>query len=193
MYSLTRAILAIVSVGVLSLPGSAQIPAETFDGRPTYKEGKALGYFIWRDGDTWKLRWMTFGAEHRFNGRVVVEDGEIKSFKRVDVDEERKVIRPGHAPRVVRGPRGRVIGVTGGRAPVVAERDLDKIEQQDERTVMWLTKTNDDLDGLDVKVSDSATGLRFFLMIDGKSVPAEVEVGKDNFKPNAIPIRVVLR
>jgi len=186
-------IFGIAAAVSFSSYGSAQIPAATFDGRPTYKEGKALGYFVWRDGDTWKLRWMTFGADHRFNGRLVVEGGEIKSFKRIDVDEERKVIRPGAAPRVVRGPRGRIVGTTPGRAPVVAERDLDKIEQEDEHTVRWLTNTDNDVDGVDVKVTENATGLRLFLLIDGEARPMEVEVGKDNFKPGVTPVRVQLK
>jgi hypothetical protein len=58
---------------IIAPAAAAQTAAAQFDGRPTYKEGKALGYFIWRDGDTWKLRWMTFGAEQRFTGRIVVE------------------------------------------------------------------------------------------------------------------------
>ena len=172
---------------------SAQTLAARFDGRPEFKEGKAYGYFIWRDGDTWKLRWTTFGAEHRFNGRIVLEGGEIKSFKRIDVDEERKVIRPGSATRVVRGPAGRVRGVRPGRAPVVAERTEDKIEQEDERTLLWLTRTNDDIDGVDFKVSESTVVIRFNLMIDGEAKPAEVEVGKENFKPNENPVRVRLK
>lgn len=171
----------------------AQTLAARFDGRPEFKEGKAYGYFIWRDGDTWKLRWTTFGAEHRFNGRIVLEGGEIKSFKRIDVDEERKVIRPGHAPRVVRGPAGRVRGVRPGRAPVVAERTEDKIEQEDERTLLWLTRTNDDIDGVDFKVTESTVVIRFNLMIDGEAKPAEVEVGKENFKPNENPVRARLK
>ena len=172
---------------------SAQTLAVRFDGRPEFKEGKAYGYFIWRDGDTWKLRWTTFGAEHRFNGRIVLEGGEIKSFKRIDVDEERKVIRPGHAPRVVRGPAGRVRGVRPGRAPVVAERTEDKIEQEDERTLLWSTRTNDDIDGVDFKVTESTVVIRFNLMIDGEAKPAEVEVGKENFKPNENPVRARLK
>lgn len=172
---------------------SGQTLAVRFDGRPEFKEGKAYGYFIWRDGDTWKLRWTTFGAEHRFNGRIVLEGGEIKSFKRIDVDEERKVIRPGHAPRVVRGPAGRVRGVRPGRAPVVAERTEDKIEQEDERTLLWLTRTDDDVDGIDFKVSESTVVIRFNLLIDGEAKPAEVEVGRENFKPNENPVRVRLK
>jgi hypothetical protein len=78
--ALTTALAAVVLTfsAVSSAPG--QTTALRFDGRPAFKEGKALGYFIWRDGDTWKLRWTTFGAEHRFTGRVVVEGGQIASF-----------------------------------------------------------------------------------------------------------------
>ena len=177
----------------VSTPTVAQTAAARFDGRPTFKEGKALGYFIWRDGDTWKLRWTTFGAQHRFSGRVIVEGGQIASFKRIDVDEERKVIRPGSAPRVVRGPAGRVRGVRPGRAPVVAERTEDKIEQEDERTLQWLTQTDDDVDGIDFKVTDPTVVIRFNLFIDGEAKPAEVEVGKENFKPNENPLRARLK
>ena len=192
MRSFPIAALAI-ALAVAGNSAAAQTPAEQFDGKPEFKEGKALGYFIWRDGDTWKIRWMTFGAQHRMNGRVVVEGGEIKSFKRIDVDKEREVIRPGHAGTVVRGPRGRVRGVTPGVAPVVREKELDKIEQESETIVRWMTNTNDDLDGVDVKVTESATGLMFNLQIEGKPVPNEVEVGKTNFKPGVLPLRVRLK
>lgn len=179
----------------LALPAAAmaQTAAFRFDGRPTFKEGKAYGYFIWREGDTWKLRWTTFGAEHQFTGRVVVEGGQIASFKRIDVDEERKVIRPGTPSTVVRGPRGRVRAVRPGRAPVVAERTEDRIEQEDEHTLMWLTRTDDDVDGIDFKVTDPTVVIRFNLLIDGEPKPAEVEVGKENFKPNENPVRARLK
>jgi len=164
-----------------------------FDGRPKFSEGKALGYFVWNDGDTWKLRWTTFGAEHRFTGRIHVEGGEITSLKRIDVDTERKVIAPGRAPRVVRGPRGRVRGRVGGRAPVVASREEDKIEQETEHLIRFVTRTDDDIDGLDFKVTGATQLLRFVLEIDGTPRPAEVEVGRSNFKPNETPLIVRLR
>ena len=192
-----RAFTAVFLTMLLAIGTTTNVLAQTaafrFDGRPTFKEGKALGYFIWRDGDTWKVRWTTFGAEHRFTGRIVLEGGNIASFKRIDVDEERKVIRPGSAPRVVRGPAGRVRAVRPGRAPVVAERTEDKIEQEDERTLQWLTQTDDDVDGIDFKVTESTVVIRFNLMIDGEAKPAEVEVGKENFKPNENPVRARLK
>jgi len=187
-------LLALVAfTGLPAGSSAAQMPATSFDGRPEFKEGKELGYFIWRDGDTWKLRWMTFGAQHRFSGRIVVEGGEIASFKRIDVDAERRVIRPGRAPSVERGPRGRVRNVRPGRAPVVAERTEDRIEQEDERTLLWQTQTDDDVDGIDVKVGDAATGLRFLLLIDGEPRPREVEIGRENQKADGNPVRVRLK
>ena len=162
-------------------------------GKPKFSEGKALGYFVWKDGDTWRVRWTTFGAAHRFNGRVVVAGGTVESLKRIDVDTERKLIAPGRPGRVVRGPRGRVRGVAGGRPAVVASRDEDRIEQEDERTIRFNTRTDDDIDGLDFKIGGGVQEVRFFLMIDGEPRPREVEVGKENFKPNAHPLVVRLR
>ena len=188
-----RTTITFLSTILLAAPAAAQTPATHFDGRPEFKEGKALGYFIWRDGDTWKVRWTTFGAEHRFSGRVVVEGGQVASFKRIDVDEERKVIRPGSAQRVVRGPAGRVRGVRPGRTAVVAERTEDRIEQEDEHTLQWMTRTDDDIDGIDFKVTDPTVVIRFNLLIDGEPKPAEVEVGKENFKPNENPVRARLK
>ena len=185
----------LAAAALLLLPNAspAQIPAATFDGRPEFKEGKALGYFIWRDGDTWKLRWTTFGAEHRFTGRITIEGGQITSMKRIDVDTERKVIRPGRAPHVVRGPRGRVRGVAPGRGAVVAKREEDHIEQETEHLIRFATHTDDDIDGVDFKVSDRPAIIRFVLEIDGRPRPAEIEVGRANFLPNENPLTVRFR
>ena len=171
----------------------ADTPVARFEGRPTFSEGKSLGYFVWRDGNTWKVRWMTFGAARRFSGRVTAEGGTIESFKRVDVDAERKIIAPGRPPRVVRGPRGRVVGRAPGRAPVVAERDEDRIEQENERVIRFATRTDDDLDGLDFRVSNGTERIRFVLEIDGAPRPAEVEIGRDNFRPKESPLVARLR
>ena len=192
---MVRSLLGVVAVAAALLPWTllADTPADRFDGRPKFSEGKALGYFVWRDGDTWKLRWTTFGAEHRFSGRIIVEGGQITSMKRIDVDEERKVIRPGRSARVVRGPRGRVRGVAPGRAPVVASRDEDHILQETEHLIRFSTRTDDDIDGVDFKVGDRTDALRFVLEIDGSPRPAEVEVGRNNFMPKENPLIVRLR
>jgi len=195
MFRLRPAHTVIVAVlgSLLAAAVAAETPAPRFDGRPTFSEGKALGYFVWREGDTWKVRWTTFGAEHRFGGRVAVEDGEFESFKRVDVDTERRVLAPGRPPRVVRGPAGRPRAIRSGRAPVVASREEDRIEREDERLIVFNARTDDDIDGFDFKVKPGARGLRLILTIDGEPRPEEVEVGQSNFKPRENPLVVTLR
>lgn len=187
---------ALMLAGLIAIGGvtlSADTPASRFDGRPQFSEGDALGYFVWRDGETWKVRWTTFGADHRFSGRVALEGGEIRSFKRIDADTERRVIRPGRAPRVVRGPRGRVRGVTGGRPAVVATREEDHIERETERLIRFNTRTDDDLDGFDFKVSDDTRVIRFVLEIDGVLRPHEIEVGRNNVRMDTEPVIARLR
>ena len=132
-------------------------------------------------------------VEPRFSGRVTIEGAEFRSFKRIDVDSERKVIAPGRPARVVRGPGGRVRGVAPGRAPIVASREEDHIVQETEHVLRFNTQTNDDIDGFDFKLKDETGVLRFVLEIDGKPHPAEVEVGRSNFKPAENPVVVKLR
>ena len=189
-----RALFASVVMAACSAPlARAETARERFAGRPKFDEGKAFGYFLWQDGNTWKVRWTTFGAERRFNGRVTTEGTEFKSFKRIDVDTERRVLMPGRPARVVRGPRGRVRGVAPGRAPVVASREEDKIEQESEHVLRFLTRTDDDLDGFDFTVTIDSGVLRFVLEIDGARRQAEIEVGRNNFKPMENPIVVRLK
>lgn len=184
-------VMAVALGGAMSL--HAATLAARFDGKPQFKEGKALGYFVWRDGDTWKVRWTTFGAQKHFTGLVMVEGGLIQSFKRIDVDEERRVIRPGRAPRVVRGPRGRVRGVAPGRGAVVAERDEDHINQENEHEIRFSARTDDDIDGFDFKVGDRTDRIRFRLEIDGRMVADDIEIGARNIHPDEDPLVAVLR
>jgi hypothetical protein len=193
MRTWSRGLLCATTVLALAIPVQADVALGQFAGRPKFSEGDALGYFIWKDGETWKLRWTTFGAQHRFSGRIAVEGGEIKSMKRIDVDEERRVVAPGRPARVVLGPGGRVRGVQRGRPAVVASREEDRIQQENERLITFVTRTDDDLDGVDFKVSDAARLLRFVLEIDGKPRPAEIEIGGGNLKAKEHPLVVRLR
>ena len=189
-----RRMLLLLAIVAMSNPVLAfDVTAEQLKGKPEFSSGDALGYFIWIDGNTWNLRWTTFGAEHRFTGRITIDSGEFTKFKRIDPDTERKVIAPGRAPRVVRGPRGRVVGTTGGRPAVVASKEEDVILQESERLIRFNTRTNDDADGVDFEISPDVRAVRFLLQIEGKPVPQEVEVGRTNFKPKQMPLVVTVK
>ena len=186
VHIMTTRVIALAALLVLAGQWlAAATPAARFNGRPKFDSGRAMGYFVWREGETWKVRWTTFGAEHRFSGRVVADGGALSDLKRIDVDEERKVIAPGRPARVVRGPRGRV------RGAVVRTRDEDHIEQENERLLRFTALTDDDIDGFDIKAR-GVTALRFFLEIDGVPRPAEIEIGRDNVVVAETPLVATL-
>ncbi len=126
-----------------------------------------------------------------FTGSVRATGGKLDDLKRIDVDAELKVVRPGRPARVVRGPAGRV-RVAPGRGPVVAARTNDHITHVDDQVIRWNTRTDDDIDGFDFKVED-VRALVFDLKISGDSRPLSVEVGRRNVHPADNPFTVRIR
>jgi hypothetical protein len=186
----TPLLLAATLLVVYSYRADAQ--TSMYDGRPTFSEGVDLGYYIWKDGDQWNVRWTTRGTMRRFTGSVVADAGELESLKRIDVESESKVLYPGRARHVVVGPRGRA-RVTRGRAPVVVTKEQDKIEKDGDRRIVFNALTNDDIDGFSFKVDGDPSELRFFLQVDGKPARNLIEVGKNNEKPVGPPLVVQLK
>jgi hypothetical protein len=188
MSFLNRLVLLALALFVIASPAFAQ---SMFDGKPVFSEGTDLGYYVWRDGDTWSVRWTTLGQMRSFTGSVESIGGKLKSLKRIDVESERKVLYPGRPARVWVGPRGRV-HASGRRAPVVVEQKQDKIEKEGDYLIVFAARTNNDIDGFNFKVDNEATLIRFVLEIDGRRLPQRVEIGKNNLHATAIPLEAKL-
>lgn len=171
---------------------AADMDEDVFLGKPEFKEGRDLGYYVWREGNLWRVRWTTFGANRRFTGHVLAVGGNILDMDRIDVDAERTVIRPGRPARIVRGPRGRALAV-GPKPPVVTTRAEDHIKMEGTQKIVFSCITDDDIDGFNFRVGPGAEFLRFLLEIDGKSKPEDVEVGQTNLNPGINPFSVRLK
>lgn len=189
MNQLKKLVVVSLAVLLLALSPTVLAQADKFDSRPAFAEGIDLSYYIWREGDKWLLRWTTKGPNRKFTGSVVAEGGELHDLKRIDLDEQRKVLYPGRAPNVWVGPRGRT-HVGGGRAPVVVERKQDKIEKDGDHRIVFAAITSNDIDGFNFKVDKKVTTLRFVLEINGRQMPQHVEIGKNNQKAPTLPLVV---
>ena len=192
MNRLRRYNIVSICIALLAFSPSALAQPDMFEGRPAFSEGAELGYYVWKEGDTWKVRWTTMGPQRKFTGSVVATGGELHDLKRIDVEEERRVLYPGRAPHVWVGPRGRT-HVGGGRAPVVVERKQDHIKKDGDRTIVFDAVTGNDLDGFNFKPDRRVTSLRFVLEINGRRMPQRVEIGKANQKARALPLEVQLQ
>ena len=192
MVKIMRTTLLVLLPSLLVAPRMPAQQLEVFDGRPAFAEGIDLGYYLWRDKDGWHVRWTTKGQMRTFTGSVTAEGegGELKSLKRIDIESETRVLYPGRVGHVVRGPRGRVVGVTPGRAPVVVTHEQDKIEKDGDSRIVFAARTGNDIDGYDFKLNDKVTTLRFVLNIDGQPHPNVVEMGANNQKATSLPLAV---
>lgn len=185
-------IVALLIVAVFAIPRTAAAQIETYDGRPAFAAGDDLAYYVWRDADTWHVRWTTRGLLRAFTGMVESTGGKLKSLKRIDLEEERRLLHGGRPLTVVVGPRGRMRTV-GGRAPVVVTREQDKIEKDGDTRIVFNARTETDVDGFDFKVDANVESLRFVLDVGGKPMPGRVIAGKNSFHPNALPLVVQLK
>ena len=190
LFSLPLLTLALLPIPMAAVSPAPQAPA-AFEGRPTFKEGTDRSYFVWNDGNSWHVRWTTLGQMQTFTGSVRATGGKLDDLKRIDVDAELRVVRPGRPARGVRGPAGRV-RVAPGRGPVVASRTNDHITHVDDQLIRWNTRTDDDIDGFDFK-TDDVRALTFDLKINGDSRPLAVEVGRNNVHPGDNPFTVRIR
>jgi hypothetical protein len=174
-YCLLVALLCALALAPTALP---QVSPEAFNGRPEFSEESDFGYYVWRDGDTWHVRWMTMGNFKRFHGSVTAEGGNLSSLKRVDVETESRIIRCGRAPSD---------GAAGLRwwSPV----NKDSIEKDGDNRIIFSART-DDVDGFDFRPGDKVSGLRSVLETEGKSYPRNVEIGKNNQRAPRLPLLV---
>ena len=183
---------AVLIVASLIAAGGANAQVENFEGRPAFAAGDDLAYYVWRDGDTWNVRWTTRGVLRAFTGLVESTGGKLRSLKRVDVESESRIVYPSRPLRVVVGPRGRARAV-GGRAPVVVTREQDKIEKDGDTRIVFNSRTDNDIDGFSFKVDDNVESLRFVLDVGGNPVPNRVVAGAQNYRPGVLPLIVQLK
>jgi hypothetical protein len=179
-------------VAALAVGGArAEEPAARCDGRPDFGAAEKLGYWVWREGDRWSVRWTTLGGTRFFAGVIEAVGGDLKDLDRVDVERESRVLRSGRPGRTWVGPRGRV-HVRPGRTPVVATREEDKIAKDGDQRIVWSSRTEADIDGFDFDVGRHVTRLRFTLRLDDRTLAADVALGESALAPLANPFEVAL-
>ncbi len=66
----------------------------TVQGNPRFVAGRSLGCFIWHDGQTWRVRYTSRGAPHRFSGTIIA-NGKIMALKKRMLERGDSVVRLG--------------------------------------------------------------------------------------------------
>ena len=172
----------LAAVPILMLAPAPLIQSSVFDGRPSFSQSVELGYYLWRDGNSWHVRWTTKGRARTFAGSISATGGSLKSFQRIDVDSERKILYPG---------RGRLLTIVVG-APTPSAGRPPVLKMGDDGKLNFDALTENDIDGFDFEVED-VDELRFDLAIDGSALPNRIMIGRKNKKPSELPLIIVLK
>lgn len=181
---------ALASWLIILLVAVVQAGQLNYSGKPDFDPGDDQGYYIWKDGKEWKVRWTTYGGSHNFSGTIEVFGATVQDLDRVKLDEKTKVVGTTRQTRVVRDARGRR-HVVSGRKPVVASRPEDRVWREDARTIKWTSANDGDVDGFDFKAQD-AEKIRFVLRMDGQTRRSDVTLGRSNDKPSSNPFTIDL-
>ena len=160
-----------------------------YDGRPTFSEREPLAYYLWREGNTWHLRWTSPRRARRFSGSVSAEGGQLISLKRIDSNEETLMLRPNRMLTVTVRPS--TAGSALGSGSSAMALDETRVKMEGKERITFSARTNEAVDGFDFRASDVGA-LRFILQVDGKDMPSIVRIGRDNQTPSELPIVVTL-
>ena len=122
-------------------------------GRPkSIAKGQAVRYFLWHDSDGWHLQSDSGGRKHAFSGTVEVIGGKVTKISDFDnLEPERKK----------------------------KNRDLGFLNEA-KNEIKFKFATSKARDGFDFQVDESATQIRFRLLIDGKALPQRVLIGAES-------------
>lgn len=163
-----KRILFLGICGLLSLAGLQAIWAMGTEGesaidpagRPKkYGVAKETTYALWFADGMWHIRATTEkGKFSQFQGWVKIKDGELTEASWDHLEANKK------------------------------KRYHDWVTtERDRKSFRFIFANSGNVDGMDFKVSDSATALTFSLLIDGKTPPENVMIGAKSVHPSKNP------
>jgi hypothetical protein len=178
------ALAALASLAMLSVSGPAA--PDVYDGQPRFDQGDA--YHLWRDGGKWHLRWVAAEHGREFKGVVAVTGGTFKSVKENDSEKETLAFLPSLQRLTVTTDRVD----PGIRIPDAPSANRATIRQDGTDKIVFESRTTNSIGGFDFVPDDSVTAIQIDLLIDKRSTPGMVRLGKSSKKATELPLTVSL-
>jgi len=177
------ALAALTLVAVMTVSGPAP---DIYDGQPRFDQGDA--YHVWRDGGKWHLRWVAAEHAREFKGVVEVTGGAFKSVKENDSEKEALAFLPSMRRLTVTTDRAD----PGIRIPDAPSANRATIRQDGAARIVFESRTTNSIGGFDFVPDDSVASIQIDLLIDRKSTPGMVRLGKNSKKATELPLTVSL-
>ena len=166
--------------------------SDMYDGRPTIDRSHPTGYYLWRGGDQWHLRWVAIDHGRVFKGSVTAEGGGFGSMRQIDPSAEGRSYLSWvtHMTVTVGRANGSRISQAG---PPPQSNDRTSIQRNGVAQIIFDSRINDNISGFDFSADDSVAVLRFDLQVDGKARLEMLRIGRDNQAATEFPLVVNLK
>lgn len=179
--------LALTALSSLVLMAVASpIASDVYDGQPRFDQGDA--YYFWKDGGKWHLRWLAADRPREFKGVVAAVGGKLTNLQENDSEKETLTFLSSQRRMYVANDRADP-GIRIPDAPSV-NRALIRPDGADK--IVFEARSTNSIGGFDFIPDDSVTSIQIDLLLDKKSTPGLVRLGKSSKKASELPLVVNL-
>ena len=178
------ALAALASLAVITFPGPTS--SDVYDGQPRFDQGDA--YYFWKDGGKWHLRWVAAERAREFKGIVAATGGTFTSVRENDSEKEAMAYLSNQRRLTVSTDRAD----PGIRIPDAPAVNRAVIHQDGPDKIVFEARTTNSIGGFDFVPDDTASAIQLDLLLDRKSTPGMVRLGKGSKKATELPLTISL-
>ena len=178
------AFAALTSLVLLAV--ASPIAPDVYEGQPRFDQGDA--YYFWKDGGKWHLRWVASEHAREFKGVIAATGGNLTNLKENDSEKEALAFLPSLRRLTVTTDRTD----PGLRIPEAPSVNRSAIRQDGADKIVFEARAINAIGGFDFVPDDSVTSIQVDLLLDRKSTPGMVRLGKSSKKASELPLVLTL-
>jgi hypothetical protein len=178
------AFAALTSLALLAV--ASPVAPDVYDGQPRFDQGD--GYYLWKGDGKWHLRWVASDRARELKGIVAATGGKLTNLKENDSEKETIAFLSWQRRLTVSTDRAD----PGIRIPDAPSANRAAIRPDGDDKIVFEARTTNSIGGFDFTPDDSVTSLQVDLLLDKKSTPGFVRLGKSSKKANELPLIISL-
>ncbi|HUQ47264.1 MAG TPA: hypothetical protein VM053_03350 [Gemmatimonadaceae bacterium] len=180
--------LALAALTSLSLmAASTPVAQDVYQGRPKFDQGDA--FHVWNADGQWHLRWVASEQRAReFKGIVAATGGKLTNLQENNSEKETLTFLSSRRRMSVGNNRTD----PGIRVPDAPSVNKAVIRPDGADKIVFEALAANAIGGFDFVPDDSVTTIQIDLLLDKRTAPAFVRLGKGSKKAGALPLVVNL-
>lgn len=178
--------LIIAVMASLAMVLTSPATSDVYDGRPRFDQGDA--FHVYKDGGKWHLRWVAADRAREFKGVVAATGGKLTNLQENDSEKETLTFLSSQRRMSVGNDRND----PGIRVPDAPSVNKKLIRPDGPDKIVFEALATNAIGGFDFVPDDSVTSIQIDLLLDKRSSPPFVRLGKGSKRAGALPLVIDL-